>query len=657
MCGITGVVNLKHNVDKKLFVRMNNIIKHRGPDDEGYTIIAPNKIVKAYGIDSAIAIKERYINIEDIEEEFPIIFGHRRLSILDLSENGHQPMSDETDNIHITYNGEIYNYIEIREELKEKGYKFKTNCDTEVILNSYKEWGEDCVNHFNGMWAFAIFDKEKSKIFCSRDRFGVKPFYYYYDEDKIIFSSEAKQIIEDSNIERIANDKVIYNFLFYGNNDYNEDTFFKNIYALPPSHNMIIYLDFENKKTKIEKKRYYDFKREGIEKNEDNAIKKFKEDFKRSIEYRLRSDITVGSCLSGGLDSSSVVTQACNNLKDEGKNNNFQTFTACYNENPEIDERYFSQKVVQKSGCKENLIFPNEENLEKDIEKVTWHQDFPFPSLSIYAQWNVMKGAAKKNVKVLLDGQGADETLLGYERYAIYLLRDNFKHFKFITMLKNYNYLKSNLNVGVKRIVTYFLSFSHIDLLKYFVKRIKNFNTLNNQFLRENKHNKDYVKNVNFKDCFELIRTEVFFSNLGSLLRYEDRDSMAFSIETRVPFLDYKLVENEMKIPVDLKIKDGWTKNILRKAMKDDMDQEVVYRKNKLGFVAPQKDWLNELDEEYINSYLNNMKTKKYFNVEKIKHVFKNKTNDELRWKFLSLEIWMKLFDVKIENEEVNEKV
>lgn len=656
MCGITGVVNLKHNVNKKIFVGMNNIIKHRGPDDEGYTLIGPNKIVKAYGIDSARAIKNKYENIEEVEEDFPIILGHRRLSILDLSENGHQPMSDETDNIHITYNGEIYNFIEIREELKEKGHKFKTNCDTEVILNSYKEWGEECVNHFNGMWAFAIFDKEKSKIFCSRDRFGVKPFYYYYSEDKIIFSSEAKQIIEDPNVERIANDSVIYNFLFYGNNDYNEDTFFKNIYALPASHNMIIHLDFENKKIEIEKRRYYDLKREEIEKNENEAVREFKKNFQRSIEYRLRSDIAVGSCLSGGLDSSSVVTQACINLKGSGKNENFQTFTSCYDENPEIDERYFSKKVVKKAGCKENLIFPNKESLENDIEKVTWHQDFPFPSLSIYAQWNVMKGASEKNVKVLLDGQGADETLLGYERYAIFLLKDNIKHLKFKTMLKNYKYLKSNLNVGFKRMVAYLLYFSNNNFFKYIIKRIKN-PVINKNFLKENRHNKDYVNNINFKDCFELHRTELFYSNLGPLLRYEDRDSMAFSIETRVPFLDYKLVEKEMQIPVDLKIKDGWTKNILRQSMKDDMEQEVVYRKNKLGFAAPQKDWLNELNEEYIDGYLSNMKTKKYFNVENIKKIFKEKTNDEFRWKFLSLEIWMKLFNVKVEDEETNEKV
>lgn len=656
MCGITGVINLKQKVDKDLFVKMNNIIKHRGPDDEGYTLISPNKIVKAYGEDSANAIKNKYINIQEVEEKFPIIFGHRRLSIIDLSENGHQPMSDETDGIQITYNGEVYNYIELREELKKKGYKFHTNCDTEVIISSYKEWGEDCVSHFNGMWAFAIFDKEKSKIFCSRDRFGVKPFYYYYNGDKLIFASEAKQIIEDSSVERIANDAVIYNFLFYGNNDYNEDTFFKNIYALPASYNMIIDLDFENKKINIEKKRYYDFERKEIINNEDKAVKDFKENFKRSIEYRLRSDITVGSCLSGGLDSSSVVTQACLNLKPEGKNKNFQTFTSCYDENPEIDERYYSKKVVKKSECKENLIFPNKGNLEEDIEKVTWHQDFPFPSLSIYAQWNVMKGAAKKDVKVLLDGQGADETLLGYERYAIFLLKDNLKHFRFKTMFKNYKYLKTNLNVGFKRMVAYLLYFSNNDFFKYLIKKIKN-PILNKEFLKENKHNKDYVKNINFKDCFELNRTELFFSNLGPLLRYEDRDSMAFSIETRVPFIDYQLVEKVMQIPVDLKIKDGWTKNILRKAMKDDMDQEVVYRKNKLGFAAPQKDWLNELNENYIERYLANMKTKKYFNEVELRRIFKEKTNEEIRWKFLSLEIWMKIFNVKVENGEANEKI
>ena len=207
MCGITGCVNLKKKIDNNLFIKMNNIIRHRGPDDEGYVLINESKITNASGNDTVQTLKNKYQNIKDIPNEYNIVLGHRRLSILDLSEKGHQPMQDEEENITIVFNGEIYNYIEIREELKNKGYIFNTNCDTEVIINAYKEWGTNCVNRFNGMWAFALYDKEQSKIFCSRDRFGIKPFYYYFDEEKFIFSSEIKQIIEDKSIKRIANDR------------------------------------------------------------------------------------------------------------------------------------------------------------------------------------------------------------------------------------------------------------------------------------------------------------------------------------------------------------------------------------------------------------------------------------------------------------------
>ena len=651
MCGSTGYVNLKKKIDNSLFAKMNNIIKHRGPDDEGYVLINENKTTNASGYDTVDILKEKYKNINEMTNGYNIILGHRRLSILDLSEKGHQPMQDESGNIQIVFNGEIYNYIEIRDELKEKGYIFNTNCDTEVIVNAYKEWGTNCVNRFNGMWAFALYDKKQSKIFCSRDRFGIKPFYYYLDEEKIIFASEIKQIIEDKTIKRIANDKVIFNYLFYGKDDYNAETFFKSIYSLLPSHNLEIKLDFNNNSFETKIYRYYDLEKKKIQNSEQINIKELNDELERSIRYRLRSDIPVGSCLSGGLDSSSIVTKACKELEKKQKNKIFETFTSCYDENPEIDERFYSQKVVQRAGCKENLVFPNKENLKEDIEKVIWHQDTPFPTLSIYAQWCVMREANKKGIKVLLDGQGGDETLLGYERYVVFLLKDNLKKLKLKCFYKNYKLYKSSYHLTFSRMMQYLLYFSNNHFLQYLTRYIKSkkMNCLNKEFFKTHKKNKDYLKNMNFKNWFELQETEICHSNLIPLLRYEDRNSMAFSIETRVPFLDYQLIEKEMQIPLEHKIKNGYTKNILREIMKDEMDEEVVFRKNKLGFAAPQKNWINELDESYIYEFINNMKTKKYFNEKTIKEIFEKKINDEMRWKFLSLEIWIKVYDVKIE--------
>lgn len=651
MCGITGYINLKKKVDNKLFANMNNIIRHRGPDDEGYILINEDKIVKASGNDTVNTLKEKYENINNMPNDYNIILGHRRLSILDLSEKGHQPMQDKTGNIQIIFNGEIYNYIEIREELEKKGYKFNTNCDTEVIISAYNEWGIDCVKHFNGMWAFALYDNEKSRIFCSRDRFGVKPFYYYFDEDKVIFSSEIKQILEDKTINRIANDKVIFNYLFYGKDDYNEETFFESIYSLLPSYNMEINIDFSNKRFEIKKYKYYNLSRQKVENSRNININNFKKEFIRSVNYRLRSDIPVGSCLSGGMDSSSIVTMACKSLKEEHKNDLFETFTSCYDEDQNIDERYYSKKIVNQFKCKENLVFPDKQNLLEDIEKVIWHQDTPFPTLSIYAQWCVMRKASEEGVKVLLDGQGGDETLLGYERYVVFLLKTNLRKMQFVKFCKNYKLYKKSYKLTWARMIQYLIYFSNNPFLQFLTRYVKNkkMNCLNNEFFKKYKKNKDYLENMNFKDWFELQKTEICNSNLVPLLRYEDRNSMAFSIETRLPFLDYQLVEEEMKIPLEQKIENGYTKNILREAMKNEMDDEVIFRKNKLGFAAPQKKWIDKIDEKYIQKYLSNMKTKKYFNEKTIINIFKNKTNDEMRWKFISLEIWIKIYNVKID--------
>ena len=653
MCGITGYINLKHKVKSDIFKKMNNIIKHRGPDDEGYTLISKNQIVNAYGNDTVNILKKEYTNIDDIDDKYDIILGHRRLSILDLTEKGHQPMYNEDENLFIVFNGEIYNYIEIREELKLKGYNFHTNSDTEVIINAYKEWDMECVNKFNGMWAFAIYDKRKSCIFCSRDRFGVKPLYYYYDNEKFIFASEIKQILEEKEIERKANDELIFNFLFYGKDDYDKNTFFKNIYSLLPSHNMKIGIDFEKEKFTIEDNQYYSLNNTTIEYNEEKNVKDLKREIERSVNYRLRSDIPVGSCLSGGLDSSSIVTIATNQLKKEVNKNNkakFETFTSCYDENPDIDERYYSKKVVERCNCEENLVFPNKENLLEEIKKVIWHHDSPFASLSIFAQWCVMKEANRKKVKVLLDGQGGDETLLGYERYIVYLLKNDLKKLKLKQFLSDYYLYKRNYNLKIKSIIQFFIYFSNSKHLQFLTRKIKllKSNYMDKKFYREHKNNTSYLKNLNFSDYFELQKTEICFSNLIPLLRYEDRDSMAFSIETRTPFLDYKFIETAMKIPLEQKVKNGYTKNILRQAIKDDMDKEVVYRINKLGFAAPQKKWLNELDKKVIKKYLETMQTKKYFNKKVIQKMFKNEKYDEIRWKFLALEMWTEIYKVSI---------
>ena len=400
MCGITGIIYFKPK-DCKKFVKtlknMTDILNHRGPDDSGFFI--------------ANSSSRKFSNsLNRVSGNFDVAFGHRRLSILDLSKKGKQPMSNRNKNLWIIFNGEIYNYLELREELKLKGYKFKTGTDTEVILAAYQEWGTNCFNRFNGMWAIALYDVKNKKVIFSRDRFGVKPFYYFMDKEKIIFGSEIKSILAYPNLNVKPNYKVIYDYLKTGLLDHTNETFFDGIKKLSGSSYAIV--DF--KSMKISK--YWQLKTRGIL---GEPIKSFRDLFTDSINLRLRSDVPVGTCLSGGIDSSSVVC-VFNNLlykfKDKNSRRGLQkTFSACFN-NKDIDERKYIEECLSKTNAEKNYVFPDSKGLWKDLNDLIYVQEEPFGSTSIYSQYNVMRLANKK-VKVLLDGQGSDELLAGYIPY------------------------------------------------------------------------------------------------------------------------------------------------------------------------------------------------------------------------------------------------
>ncbi|MGD9568057.1 MAG: asparagine synthase (glutamine-hydrolyzing) [Sedimentibacter sp.] len=440
MCGISGILNTNNGVDIKKLKCMTDIIKHRGPDDEGFYLFGNQYENFAYGNETMQEIKNSGIpSINELDDKSYFLgLGHRRLSIIDISENGHQPMRHA--GIVITYNGEIYNYIELREELKKFGYSFETEGDTEVLIKAYKHWGEDCVKHFNGIWSFAIWDKYNKKLFCSRDRFGEKPFHYYLDDECFIFSSEIKQIIEYG-IEPVANQKVLFAYLFYNIMDFSEETFFENIYNLRGGYNLSIELSSDNKIQSLKKYKYweinYDTKNITSFDKESEEVGEY---LKNSIKLRLRSDVEIGSCLSGGLDSSSIVTLACNMLNNEGYNtNNFKTFTSCYDDSMEMDERYYSDMVVKNSKCSNFKVKPSVNKIKSDLESLIWHQEEPFISLSIFAGWCVMEDCKNKGIKVLLDGQGGDETLLGYERFYAYALKDKIQRLKIHDAIKEYD--------------------------------------------------------------------------------------------------------------------------------------------------------------------------------------------------------------------------
>ena len=640
MCGIAGILNLDNKaIDAELLIKMGEVVRHRGPDGEGAVLISSNfsnGCLKPIEFRTPHELRTRNQNLSNCN----IGLAHQRLSIIDLSEKGHQPMSDEDKYLWIVHNGEIYNYIEIRKELTSKGYKFKSNTDTEVILYSYKEWGANCLNKFNGMWAFAIWDRSKKVLFCSRDRFGIKPFYYYLDNNVFIFGSEIKQILEYKKYHRKPNENLIYDFLVIGLEDHTNETFFEGIYQLKGGEFAI--LDYDTKKFK--KERFYDLSNyQGKIRKESDYYEEFKNLFFDSVNLRLRSDVPVGSCLSGGLDSSSVVCTISEILENGKSDHKLETFTACW-KNEKIDERKYSEEIVAFTGANGNYIFPSSEELQKDLTKLIWHQEEPFSSLSIFAQWSVMKKARERGIPVLLDGQGGDEVFLGYERYYAWFLMSLFKRFKFKRLIKEIKKGSENSKLSLMEMVEYYVYFNfnrirslHLNnnAKKYMNKNfIKDFDTL------------DRIKNfINIKNIFDLQRIEIQEIQLSHLLKYADRNAMAFAIESRLPFLDYRLVEFALSVAPEYKIRNGWTKNIIREGMKGIIPEQIRRRRDKMGFEAPQEKLLKSLLPGIEANFKNKIMIGNYINSNWFLNKIKNKDiSGNIFWKALCLELWFRKF-------------
>ncbi|VUT28002.1 MAG: asparagine synthetase B [Candidatus Syntrophoarchaeum sp. GoM_oil] len=628
MCGITGIYNLNGKiVDTRQLQAMTDSLKHRGPDDEGYILLNSNgeNYKELIGSDSARGLHfENITDLNNIRHCFDLAFGHRRLSIIDLSSLAHQPISNEEGSLWLVYNGEIYNYVGLRRELEELGHAFKSKSDTEVVLHAYEEWGVNCLQKFNGMWAFAIYDLNKKELFCSRDRLGIKPFYYFHNGERFVFASEIKSLLEYG-VERKPNNRIIYDFLAFGLQDHTGETFFEEIKQLEPAS----YLVIKDGEVKIEK--YWDVEVNGeIGHMGKGAISsKFYELFEESIKLRLRSDVPVGTCLSGGLDSSSIVCLV-NRFIDKKKQ---KTFSSCF-DNKKFDERKYIEKVIEKTGADKNYIFPEGEELLEEIADLIYYQDEPFGSLSIYAQWNVMKRASEK-VKVLLDGQGGDELLAGYlEYYASF--------FKTLVIKKRYCKLMKEMIL--------FLIFhptSAFELLSKWKLRRGRRNLLSPAF--ESEYGGRSFKITD--NLSEKLLNDLTKDKLPALLHYEDRNSMAFSIEARVPFLDYRLVEYVASLSLNQKLNNGMTKIVFREAMHGVIPEKIRRRRDKMGFVTPEEVWMKTVLKSWVIDILSSksFKNRKYWDAEKVLKEFgnvfsgKKKYTSDL-WRYVCLELWMRRF-------------
>ncbi len=656
MCGIFGIFNFEEsNVDLRSLQNSVNIIRHRGPDDEGYALFNTHKNISEERFGDTSAIKKGVHILSHTEQALNLAFGFRRLSILDLSVNGHQPFFNEEKNICIIFNGEVYNYIEIKEELVKNGYKFRTGTDTEVIMNAYMEWGEACLERFNGMWAIALYDMRKNVLFCSRDRFGVKPFYYYKSDKIFVFASELKAIIEyfknETSFEKKINKEIVYDYLVNNFTDHTENTFIQNIKHLPPSHYLKIL------KNEFSTQKYFNL---GLNKEigryDSKKFETIRENFSGlifdSVKLRLRSDVAIGTCLSGGLDSSTVVSIINKFLTDEKNFDKTQigsrqkTFSAVYDD-ASIDERYFIEKIVKATNCDSHYVFPDNADFQEDVDNFIYQLDEPFGGTSPYAQYNVMRLARQNNVTVLLDGQGADESLAGYEVYFGFL---------YSNLYKNNNY-----PAILSEILRNFRKGTEISLrgLKYYLNlKNKNLKSSTSEF-----YNPDFLANYSGKNILEYRTTDNLNQKLyedltqfilPSLLRFEDRNSMKFSIESRTPFLDYRIIKMLFETDSIYKIHRGWSKWILRNSMNNFVPENIVWRRDKKGFPTPERKWMMRLKENFIQIVKENQDClEQYFNVSLVlkeyDNIISNKNiKSHFLWKIYNFVKWKKMFNVTV---------
>lgn len=619
MCGIAGILDFKNKqVDKNTVAKMTAIQKHRGPDDEGFYF------------DGNIGL------------------GHRRLSIIDLTDFAHQPMSNEDGTKWIIFNGEIYNYLEITDELAGLGHVFKSKSDTEVIIHAIEEWGEDALSKMNGMWAFALWDRKERSLLCSRDRFGIKPFYYFLDDNRFVFASEIKGVLAVPGVPRMPDDAAIYAYLArgYGYVDVGENTFFKGIKQLKPGHVLRVSSD------KRDYKRYWqlDISPDKRIKNTADAVDKFGHLFKDAVKMTMRSDVPVGISLSGGLDSTSIAM-----LMPEFTNNKIKSFSAYFREEG-FDEKKFIDAVIKGNVFEPFFISPDPKTLVKEFEDIIWHQDEPYSGASVFSQWEVMKKTRSEKIKVLLTGQGGDEVLAGYYKLLPYFIADLVKDFKVKTLFKNAAAFSCGNDYPLSRIL--------LDTVKIFASKMApaNIKMTWKAFKKPEYLDEGFFSRFccglpgagrkipgNFID--RELYDSLFISPLPGLLHVDDRNSMANSVESRPPLLDFRLVEFAASIPYDLKIQNGFTKYILREAMKGKLPEEVRLRRDKMGFVTPAKLWFRNELKDYIHGILGSDSFKKrgifdINGVRKILHAHFEGKNDHsfTIWSWLNLELWFRAF-------------
>ncbi len=577
MCGIAGIVGT-HRINPLAVEEMNDRLAHRGPDDSGLWIADSGRIV----------------------------LGHRRLSIIDTSSAGHQPM--EIGAQVVTFNGEIYNYRELAQRLVQDGIEFDSHSDTEVLLRAYQQWGERCLQEFNGMFAFAIYDPTENILFCARDRFGEKPFLYHSGDGFFAFASEYKALLSLRGVETEYEQDRILRFLYHPTIGLDDEvqTVFSAIKQLPPAHCLTLNLDSLDTTVR----RYWNIQPDDQYRDfsQDDAEIQFQEMFTDSVRLRMRSDVPLGSCLSGGLDSSAIVCVA-KELRDGDLP--YDVFTGRFPDSV-ADEWQWAKEVVDATGAVSHVTLPSSENFQNELAEFIWHNELPVASSSQYAQWCVFRLAKEVGITVLLDGQGGDELLGGYEQYFEFYLKSVVGQLGESDLAAERTKIQARYPLGLLT-KSQNLKQAIPSSLRHFLAGLTGAGSdfsfgLNSAVARELHRTlpPQPEGTTLFHPLAGKLYQEMLYTHLPVLLRYGDRNSMAHSREVRLPFCDHRLAEFVFSLPAERLMGDAQTKRLLRGAMAGHLPESVRTRWNKQGFLPPQADWfkgeLGDIVESIIES-------------------------------------------------------
>jgi asparagine synthase (glutamine-hydrolysing) len=563
MCGFVAVV-APEGLDAEVLDRMRDRLAHRGPD----------------GAHSWLTRTPRAV----------VGLGHRRLSIIDLSRAADQPMFDDSGSLALVYNGEIYNYVELREELAAAGRVFSTQSDTEVLLAAYEQWGTDCLRRLNGMFAFALWDSRSGELFVARDRFGEKPlFCTRLPDGGCAFASEMKALFAHPQVRTSPRESAVRSYIegrFY---DDAEETMFEGVVRVLPAHAMVV----DDVGSIRRRWRYWTPDYTDIQQGyrEDEAVERFGALLERSVRTRLRSDVPVGTSLSGGLDSSTIVCMLAEaRMRTPTLTQN--TFSGRFDElDPTLSEGPFIDLVVEQTGVHAQSVTPTALGLIEESERLHWHQEEPFLSASIYLQWCVMRLAREHQTTVLLDGQGADELLAGYQYYFPTYQLDLLDRGRAGRLLGDTLRFRSRLRRA---------SHGYSNSLRRFDHDV----ALGPRALAAAWRNRGNIAHGNYDEGVppavpgmrlrRQLAEALQYNSLPMLLRYADRNAMAFSRETRFPFLDHELVDWCVSLPDRAFVRDGWQKYILRKGAGSMLPSEIRWRADKVGYAAPLDLWLRD---------------------------------------------------------------